>query len=157
MTENNEQYAYFTVVGDFDPADISQSLGIAATESWRKGDVNPRTQLERKCSRWSMYSRLERTSELEAHIADVVEQLSANKRRFVELSSKHDGVMQSVAYFKSSYPGLHFARELVESLAEFSLSLVGRLIGNKASAYLRRPLLKWVCAPTEWRRLLLFT
>jgi hypothetical protein len=31
--------------------------------------------------------------------------------------------MQLVAYFKTNYPGLHLRRELVESLAEYALSV----------------------------------
>ena len=123
MTETNEQYAYFTVNGDFDPSDISQLVGMPPTKSWRKGEINQRTHLERKFSRWSLYSRLERTCELEAHLADVIQQLNANKSKFVELSLKYGGVMQMVAFFKVDYPGLHFGRKLVESLAEFSLSV----------------------------------
>jgi hypothetical protein len=123
MTEPNEQCAYFTIAGDFDPADVSRVAGVTPTECWQKGDVNPRTQLERKFSGWSLYSRLEKTREIEAHIADVIEQLALNKREFVDLSSKHGGVMQLVAYFKTNYPGLHLDRRLVESLAEYSLSI----------------------------------
>ncbi len=123
MTEPNEQYAYFTIIGDFDPADISKLVGVTPTEAWVKGDINPRTQLERKVSRWSLYSRLERSRELEAHIADVIEQLGAKKNDFVALSSQHGGQVQLVAYFKTSYPGLHLKRGLVESLAEYGLSV----------------------------------
>jgi hypothetical protein len=123
MTEPNEQYAYFTLTGDFDPADISKLIGATPTECWLKGSANPRTQLERKFSRWSLYSRLERNFSLEDHIKDVIQQLSENKSRFVEASLKHGGVMQLVAYFKSGYPGLDFEPELVKSLAEFSLSV----------------------------------
>jgi hypothetical protein len=123
MTEPNEQYAYFTLTGDFDPAEISKRVGVTPTECWLKGDVNPRTQHERKFSRWSLYSRLERNASLEDHIADVLQQLGENKSEFVEVSSKHGGVMQLVAYFKSGYPGLDFERELVKSLAAFSLSV----------------------------------
>jgi len=79
MTEPNEQYAYFTIRGDFDPVDISKLVGVTPTEAWSKGSINPRTQLERKFSRWSLHSRLEKSRELEAHIADVIEQLGAKK------------------------------------------------------------------------------
>ena len=123
MTESNEQYAYFTIAGDFDPADISREVGVAPTECWIKGSVNQRTQLERKFSRWSLCSRLEKTRELEAHIADVIEQLRVNKPRFIEVSSRHGGCMQLVAYFRTSYPGLHLDRRLIESLAEYALSV----------------------------------
>ncbi len=123
MTEPNEQYAYFTLTGDFDPADISKLVGVTPTECWLKGEVNPRTHHERKFSRWSLYSRLGRNCCLEDHVMDVIQQLGENKSGFVEASSKHGGVMQAVAYFKSGYPGLDFQRELVKSLAEFSLSV----------------------------------
>jgi hypothetical protein len=123
MTDPNEQYAYFSITGDFDPAEISRTVGVAPTEFWRKGDVNPRTQLERKFSRWSLYSRLGRTCELEAHIADVLEQLAGKRHEFRNLSLKYDGVMQLVGYFKTNYPGLHLDRARVESLAEYALSV----------------------------------
>jgi len=123
MTEPNEQYAYFTISGDFNPVDISKRLGMMPTEAWGKGDINPRTQLERKFSRWSLYSRLERSRELEGHIADVVEQMGAKRADFVALSLQYGGQMQLVAYFKTSYPGLHLKRRLVESLTEYALSV----------------------------------
>jgi hypothetical protein len=123
MTEPNEQYAYFTVTGDFDPSDISELVGVAPTECWRKGSVNPGTQLERTFSRWSLYSRLERNRSLEDHIADVIQQLRENRSGFGAVSSKYGGVMHLVAYFKCGYRGLDFDRELMKSLAEFSLSV----------------------------------
>ena len=124
MTEPNEQYAYFTVAGDFDPGDVSELAGLAPTECWSKGDVNPRTLMERKCSRWSLYSRLERTQSLEDHIADVIEQLGAGKPGFVKVCTEHGGGgMQLVAYFRTGYPGLHFDRGLIESLAKYGLSV----------------------------------
>ncbi len=123
MTKPNEQYAYFTIAGDFDPADISSSLGVKATESWLKGDVNPRTHLERKFSRWSLYSRLDRESSLEAHIENVIEQLRQNKQSFYEISLRYGGVMQLVGYFNTNYPGLHFDHKLIESLAEYAVSV----------------------------------
>jgi len=96
MTEPNEQCAYFTIVGDFDPAEISSSVGVTPTEAWVKGSINPRTHLARKFSRWSLYSRLERSLELQDHIADVIGQLEAQKNDFVALSARHGGCMQLV-------------------------------------------------------------
>jgi hypothetical protein len=123
MTKPNETYAYFTVTGDFDPTEISRLSGATPTECWLKGDINPRTRMERKFSRWSLYSRLEHTREIEAHIADVIEQLGERKKRFVDLSSRFGGQLQLVGYFNTGYPGIHFERQLVESIAEYSLSV----------------------------------
>jgi hypothetical protein len=123
MTEPNEQYAYFTVSGEFDPSELSNLVGVRPTESWRKGDLNPKTQYERKLSRWALYSRLERHRSVEDHIADVLYQMRANPVAFCEASTKYGGVMQLVAYFKTDYPGLNFDREIVKGLSEFSLSV----------------------------------
>jgi len=48
MIDPNEQYAYFTLVGDFDPADISLQAGTTPTEYWIKGSRDERTHFERK-------------------------------------------------------------------------------------------------------------
>jgi hypothetical protein len=61
MTKPNELYAYFTITGDFDPASITARVAVEPTDCWTKGDENPRNHMERKFSRWSLYSRLERT------------------------------------------------------------------------------------------------
>ena len=123
MIDPNEQYAYFTLVGEFDPADISLQAGTPPTECWIKGSRNERTHLERKFSRWSLFSRLDRTCDIEAHIRDVIDQLRANRKGFIDLASKYGGTMQLVAKFNNDYPGYHFNRELVESLAEFKLEI----------------------------------
>ncbi len=60
MTQVNLQYAYFTITDSFDPAEITRRIGVQPTESWSKGDPQPMTRLERKFSRWSLESRLDR-------------------------------------------------------------------------------------------------
>ena len=123
MTEPNEQYAYFTLIGDFDPGEISRTVGVQPTECWRKGDVNPRTHLERKFNRWSLYSRLDRTNSLEAHIEDVLQQLGSSKQSFAEVTAKYRGVMQVVAYFNTDYPGLHLEDRIVRALGAYGLGV----------------------------------
>jgi hypothetical protein len=83
MTDANEQYAYFTVTGEFYPAEISRAVGVQPTECWKRGEINPRTQLERKFNRWSLVSRLERQHPLEAHIRNVLDQLGSDTPAFV--------------------------------------------------------------------------
>ena len=123
MTEPNEQYAYFTIAGDFDPGEISKLAEVTPTEFWRTGDVNARTKLARKFSRWSLYSRLPKAEALEDHIADVISQLDEHAPQFINLCSSHSGVMQLVGYFKTDYPGFHMDRELIERLARYGLSV----------------------------------
>lgn len=86
MSEPNEQYAYFTVTGEFGPKEITQRLAVVPTDSWKVGDFHPRTGLERKFSRWCLYSRLARSKELEEHIADVLAQMDTWDRwKFLDM------------------------------------------------------------------------
>lgn len=93
------------------------------TESWRKGEVNPRNHLDREFSRWSLYSRIEKTFALEVHITDVLNQLDSNSDAFKQLSIEFGGILQLVAYFHVAFPGLTFERDVVTRLAQYSLSL----------------------------------
>ena len=121
MKKKNELYAYFTVTGDFDPADITAQVGVKPSESWRKGDLHRGNRLERKFSRWSLHSRLARTADLEDHVRDVLAQLEGHTEAFQSISANLGGCMQLVGYFYVQYPGLHFERAIVEGLSKFSL------------------------------------
>jgi hypothetical protein len=125
MTKSNEYYAYFSLSGSFDPGEISKKTGISPTECSREGDLIPGTQHQRKCSRWSLYSRLQKSdSDLEHHIVDVLNQLDAHTDAIKQLSIEFEGVMQLVAYFgDNSGPGISFGREVIRRLAEYSLYL----------------------------------
>ena len=123
MVDDNQQYAYFTLAGAFDPAEITERVGISPTASWRTGDVCPRTHRERTNNRWKLYSRLGRDQELEAHIRDVLAQLDINREAFVTISRQYGGLMQLVAYYHRDYPGLGFDLEIVEGLARFALAV----------------------------------
>jgi Domain of unknown function (DUF4279) len=125
MAKTNEYYAYFSISGSFYPDEITQRLGITPTECSREHDLIPGTERQRKCSRWSLHSRLEKAeSDLELHVVDVLNQLDANSGAFKKLSTELDGVMQLVAYFDyQSRPGVSFGRDAVRRLAEYSLYL----------------------------------
>ena len=123
MSEKNEQYAYFTVVNSFDPDEITRRVGISPTESWRKGDLHPKTGRARNFSRWILRSRLQTTASLETHVRDVLDQLDANPTAFKRLSIEENGTMQLVAFFRNDYPGVSFERELIERIAGYSLSM----------------------------------
>ncbi len=123
MTKPNEQYAYFSVVGDFDPDEISKRVGISPSFSWKRGEVNVQTQLERKSNRWSLYSRLDKTEPLENHVRDVLEQLEANLPEFQKLTSDFEGTLQLVGYFYTTYPGFSLDRGAVRAAAVLGLEL----------------------------------
>lgn len=123
MSESNECYAYFTVVGSFDPVDVTKRVGVEPTSSWKVGELNPRNHSERKFSRWSLKSRLVTKAELEAHIDDVLDQLDAHSEAFRELSTAQKSGMQLVGYFHSYYPGFHLNEKTIRRLSDYGLSV----------------------------------
>ena len=123
MTQTNKYRAYFSVSGDFDPAEITALLGMAPSDSWKKGDVSPKTRLERKCGRWSLYSRLTGASSLEEQIADVIQRLEPHVEAISDLGTKFETVMQLVGYFHSYYPGFALDQETIVKLARLRLGI----------------------------------
>jgi hypothetical protein len=123
MSRPIEQYAYFTVTNSFEPEEITRRVGIAPTESWRKGDRHPTRDMDRKFSRWSLRSRLSDDCSLEEHITDVLAQLDQNTIAFQEIAAEFGGYMQLVGYFHEGYPGLNFDSELVKGLAKYGLGV----------------------------------
>jgi hypothetical protein len=123
MTKPNTYRAYFTLVGEFDPSDISARLGLQPTRSWKKGDVNPKTQLERNHSRWCLDSRLDETVVLERHMADVLEQLRPHSSAVTEVRTTVDGGIQLVAYFYTNFPGFSLEDSTLSELGTLKLGI----------------------------------
>jgi hypothetical protein len=123
MTEPNTCRAYFTLVGEFDPMEISARVGMKPTRSWKKGDINPSTQRERNHSRWCLDSRLDQTAPLESHVADVLEQLRPHATSVEQVRSAVDGGMQLVAYFYSHYPGFSLEASVLSELGALKLGI----------------------------------
>ena len=123
MTRDNEQYAYLTFTGDFDPNTITEQLKLSPTKCWRKGDLNERNSRERKFSRWCLYSRLNTSASLEDHVRDVLNQTAKRADDIAQLASTYNGQMQLVGYFHQFYPGFGLDSKTVSQLAELKLGI----------------------------------
>ena len=119
--KQNEHQAYFFFVGEFDPVDLSARVGMEPTRSWRKGDTNPHTNLEREHSRWTVDSRLHEQSSLEAHVDDVLEQLRPSAEAIRSERDRTDGGLQLVGYFHTDYPGFGLSDRVTAELADMKL------------------------------------
>ena len=52
MTDQNNCYAYFCIRDSFDPEQITKRLGVEPTETFREGELIPKTSMTRKTSLW---------------------------------------------------------------------------------------------------------
>ncbi len=123
MTKANKCYAYFHLAGSFDPAQITERVGVHPTKSSLEGSAIEQTPMVRKTSRWELHSRLETTATLEEHVVDVLNQLDDKRNAFKQLSVELGGVMELVGYFHAYYPGLTFERDVIKRIAGYSLSM----------------------------------
>jgi hypothetical protein len=123
MVSENKQYAYFSISGIFDPDLITNRVGVMPTECWRQGDIHPTTQMERKFSRWSLFSQLDHSRDLEDHVRNVLDQLNTKQNVFQEISNEFGGLMQLVGHFYKYYPGMHFDKRIVCDLAKYELEV----------------------------------
>jgi hypothetical protein len=121
MTKDNECYAYFTLAGEFDPKEITERLGIEPTDSWKKGDTNEKTRLERKFSRWSLYSQLPRTASFEDQINDVLTQLDPIGEKVREAKRSGEAYIQLVGFFYADFPGFGLDAAIISKLAALEL------------------------------------
>jgi hypothetical protein len=123
MTKDNEHYAYITVVGDFDPETITARVGLKPSEAWTKGEQNERTHRERKFSRWSLNSRLERSASLEDHLKDVLEQALPKTEQFRQVGEEYQVGVQLVGYFYNDYPGFGVDQDSISGLARLNVGI----------------------------------
>lgn len=123
MTKDNKQYAYLTLTGDFDPETISNHLGLQPSECWKKGTRNERTHFERKFSRWSLYSRLDKAASLEEHVRDILVQTSGHAAAIREIGQQFKCWLQLVGYFHNDNSGFGLDSDLIAGLAEMNAGI----------------------------------
>lgn len=123
MSFSTEQYAYFTIIGEFEPDLLSASLRLLPSEAWRKGDLRPGTQRVRNHSRWSLYSRLPHSETLDLHMEDVLLQMDQQAEAFRQVAQSHQVRMQLVAYIRDVEPAMFFSASLMARMASYALEL----------------------------------
>ena len=122
-TRANEFRAYFTLAGEFDPAEVTSLIGMAPSRAWKKGDLNERTHMERKFSRWSLDSRLDQGWPIVEHMRDVLSQLIPHAEYVRAARDKFEGWMQTVAFFHSEAPCFTFDEDVIRDCATLNLSI----------------------------------
>lgn len=118
--------AHYLLTGfDADPAEITASLGIAPTKTWRAGDpFDSRSGLRRRRNGWVLGSDLEDSRDLEEHVQSVLRKFQATWPEAVRLSEQYDAEIQCVIYcYGREVPSIHFDKETVVRVAELGAGI----------------------------------
>ena len=110
------------------PEEVSATLGLKASKSWRAGDVHDAHRIlgkKREESFWRIDSRIARDThvELEDHVKDVLAQLEPCFAAAASLSRQHRGLIELVGYFHEHYPGLGFDASTIQRLAALGVEV----------------------------------
>ena len=122
----SEIYAYFMLTGmEFDPDEVTAKVSINPTESWRKGDlISARGTRRHKENGWSVYSKIEKSADLEEHINSVLEQLQPGWSDLRELCKFYAAEIACVIYYRSgSVPAIHFDKSIVEKVHQLNAEI----------------------------------
>ncbi len=122
----SEIYAYFMLTGmEFDPDEVTTKVSINPTETWRKGDlINLRGTRRHQENGWSVYSKIEKSADLEEHINSVLEQLHAGWIPLLELCKCYAAEIACVIYYRrGSVPAIHFDPDIIAQAAKLNAEI----------------------------------
>lgn len=126
----NETSAAYTLTGlDFDPDEITESTGIAPTETWRTGDIIPGTvKAPYRHNGWEVNSSRDPASPrdvgLEDHIADVLGRLRPGWAALARLGTRFDAEISCVVYMREAQgPMAHLDPWLVRRIGELNAAI----------------------------------
>jgi hypothetical protein len=114
------RFAYFYFDGSLDPAEIVRRIGVSLATLVKQIDSDILAGKTRS-NVWKLRSRLDLEAPLESHVKDILDQLDANKNKFVELSRELGGTMQLVSYSSEDELSIYFDQKTVSRIAEYCL------------------------------------
>ena len=124
VSSSESVYVYLRVTAEQLPLrEISISMGIDPTESWRKGDAGTHNP-SRPDSGWCLYSPLPRSNlRIDEHIDALLPVLEERSAAVRDLSKRFDTYLVCVGHFTDSSPGLFLSKSVVARIAELGLSV----------------------------------
>lgn len=108
---------------DNSPIEISDCLGLIPSKSWKKGEVNSKTQKIFKENGWELESSLDEKSSLTEKIEYICKTFEPFHKKMKKLSNYWYIEISCIVYYKDSPPALNFSNSLVSKISKISASL----------------------------------
>lgn len=113
----------FQITGDFDPDQMTSALGVAASETWRKGDVVLNTTLRHRTDGWRLTSGLGSGTGLEEQTKAILKKLEPGWNELKKFCSTLEAELSCVIYTSGYRPAIHFDSAVIQRMA----SIAGRI------------------------------
>ena len=110
----------------FNPDEVTSLLGVQPTETWRLGDLVPRTILRHKHDAWlwsTGYERLdaEHTIDLMSQVRRIFDRLHPDTAKLIDICTRLqlEPALNCVLYVEGNYrPAVHFDSDIIQWLAQ---------------------------------------
>lgn len=128
-----ENYVRLIVLSEsVSPEKISSQLGLLGDETWRVGDKRKHTAILEKENGWILYSKKEKSMDLEDHIDDIRNLIRGYESNFKIMADVYNcDVQLSCAVYYKDEPPLFFEKGVIIWLNSIGASLDIDLYGNK--------------------------
>ena len=117
------EFGYFSLLGDFEPDDISRQLGLSPTWFDRKGDISPVSGRPMQAAKWCLACTDDEYGDVADQIIMLVTKLKSKAATVAELSTKFSGTFKLVAYLNGNYPGFFLMARIVRDLASLDVDI----------------------------------
>lgn len=124
QSRQNQVYAHYTLLGNFDPQAVTRATGIEPTATWQAGDTyGAAGKLRYAEDGWEVASNPELSLELEDHIQWVLDRLQPAWSTLCELGLRHDASVNAALYAYQYVPAMHLQSDMVRRIAELSADI----------------------------------
>ena len=120
-----ETRVMFILTGlDVAPDDITDSIGIQPTQTWRRGDFLQKTCLGTKHDGWCLASRYTNDPDLSNQIVHLIDALEPFHERILRARRKYnlEAEISCVVYLEGETPIAHFDSNLIGRISRLQVS-----------------------------------
>jgi hypothetical protein len=125
VTMHSEISTYFRLAGAFNPDEITAAIGIAPTRTHRSGElISPRAIMRYQNDIWRLDSSLDKSSDLEAQILDVLERLQPGGAALVNLCTQYAASFECViSSYGGDRPAIAFSRDILKQVTALNAEI----------------------------------
>jgi hypothetical protein len=117
---------HFTLIGRFNPDEVSEKLGISPTKTWRFGESIQKTLASYKHDGWRLSTNEVETLDLDKQLKkiwDIIHPFNSKIINICEDLKLDAEIACSVDVEGDQYPALYFERESIKRIAELNAEL----------------------------------
>jgi hypothetical protein len=122
---HSEISTYFSLAGTFNPDEITAAIGITPTRTHRAGElISPRAIMRYQNDIWQLDSGLDKSTDLEDQVKDVLERLKAGGTDLINLCTHYEATIECVVFsYGGDRPAIAFSRDILKQVTALNAEI----------------------------------